>query len=85
MELAALDANGARMSSGGSAAPRAWCADSCTATIESGIVTFEEEFLGHILMPDGRIPYEHANAPLALAYDSGKVRPLRGEPSGSAP
>ncbi len=48
--------------------------------IESGIVTFEEEFFAHVIMPDGRTVYEHAKAPLALAYDSGEVRPLLGGP-----
>lgn len=44
--------------------------------VSSGIVAFEEEFLAHVLMPDGRTLYEHAKEPLAVAYDSGEVRPL---------
>ena len=48
--------------------------------IESGIVTFEEEFLAHVVMPDGRTVYEHAKGPLQVAYDSGQVRLLFGGP-----
>ena len=44
--------------------------------VESGIVTFEEEFLAHVLMPDGRSLYEHAKAPLAHAYDTGGSQAL---------
>lgn len=44
--------------------------------VESGIVTFEEEFLAHVIMPDGRTVYEMARAPIAIAYDTGKVQSL---------
>lgn len=44
--------------------------------IESGIVTFEEEFFSHVVMPDGGTVYEHAAGKVALAYESGTMPPL---------
>lgn len=41
--------------------------------VETGIVTFEEEFLPHTIMPDGRTVAEHVNPAVALAYQSGKM------------
>ena len=49
--------------------------------VESGIVTFEEEFLAHVLMASGRTLYEQVKAPLALSYDKGEVKPYLGGPS----
>ena len=49
--------------------------------VESGIVTFEEEFLAHVLMPDGRTLYENVKETLAVSYDSCYVRPLLGSPA----
>ncbi len=51
--------------------------------IESGIVTFAEEFLAHVVMPDGRTLYENVKGPLAVAYDKGEVRPLLGHEGSS--
>lgn len=44
--------------------------------VASGIVTFEQEFLPHILLPGGRTVYEETAPAIASAYDSGQVRPL---------
>lgn len=44
--------------------------------VEVGISTFEEEFLAHVVMPDGRTVYEQAKDTIALGYSQGTVRPL---------
>lgn len=44
--------------------------------VESGITTFEDEFMAHIVMPDGRTVSEHATPLIASAYASGKVQAL---------
>lgn len=44
--------------------------------VESGIVTFEDEFLAHIVLPDGQRVGEWLEPRLALAYESGKMPPL---------
>lgn len=41
--------------------------------VQSGIVGFEDEFMAHIVMPDGKTVAEHARPMIAQAYDSGKV------------
>ena len=42
--------------------------------VESGIVTFEEEFLAHVVLPDGQTVYERTKAPLAIAYETGDAQ-----------
>ena len=44
--------------------------------VEAGISVFDDEFLAHIVMPDGRTVAEHVKPSLALAYETGKVAPL---------
>lgn len=44
--------------------------------VQSGIVGFEDEFMAHIVMPDGKTVAEHARPMIAQAYDSGKVTAL---------
>lgn len=44
--------------------------------VESGITVFEEEFLAHIVMPDGKTIGEHALPQIESAYQSGKMPPL---------
>lgn len=44
--------------------------------VEAGIAEFEEEFMAHIVMPDGRTVSEHAMPIIAEAYASGHVLPL---------
>lgn len=44
--------------------------------VQSGIVTFEEEFLAHVVMPDGRTVQQHVEEPIRRAYVEGHVRPL---------
>lgn len=50
--------------------------------VETGITTFEEEFLAHIVMPDGRTVGEHALPAVDEAYRLGEVRPLLALPGG---
>lgn len=44
--------------------------------VDSGIVTFEQEFLPHIIMPGGKTVYESVQAGVENAYLSGKVTSL---------
>lgn len=44
--------------------------------VESGIVGFEDEFMAHIVMPDGKTVAEHARPMIAEAYKTGKVAAL---------
>lgn len=41
-------------------------------SIESGIATFEEEFLAHIVLPNGRLVKDEVLPKIELAYSSGK-------------
>ena len=50
--------------------------------VESGIVTFEQEFLPHIVMPDGDTVYQHVKANVALAYEKGEMPPMLPDYSG---
>lgn len=42
----------------------------------TGITTFEDEFLAHIVMPDGQTVGEMTRPRIQQAYESGEVRPL---------
>ncbi len=44
--------------------------------VAAGITVFEDEFLAHIILPDGSSVGEHARKSIAIAYDSGKMPPL---------
>jgi tRNA nucleotidyltransferase/poly(A) polymerase len=51
--------------------------------VETGVVSFEEEFLAHIVLPDGRTVGEWAGTQLDQIYLSGQMPPfLPGLPSG---
>jgi hypothetical protein len=45
--------------------------------VEAGIVTFEDEFLPHTVMPDGRTVAQQIGAEVERAYASGDVAPLQ--------
>jgi hypothetical protein len=47
-----------------------------------GITTFENEFMAHIVMPDGLTVGDHVRPRIADAYASGKVTPLLEGPKG---
>ncbi|PZG12950.1 hypothetical protein C1I95_24725 [Micromonospora craterilacus] len=42
----------------------------------AGITTVEQEFLAHILLPDGRTVGEHVTPAIAAAYESGQMPAL---------
>ena len=44
--------------------------------VESGIVTFEQEFFPHVVMPDGGTVYQHAKSAVSIAYESGSAPTL---------
>ena len=44
--------------------------------VASGIVTFDEEFLPYIVMPDGRTVGEHVSPAVTEAYATGRVKAL---------
>lgn len=44
--------------------------------VETQIASFEDEFMAHIVMPDGKTVAEHARPMIAQAYKSGKVAAL---------
>jgi len=44
--------------------------------VESGITTFEDEFLAHIIMPDGMSVGNHIKPTIAAWYAGGQMRPL---------
>lgn len=43
------------------------------AAVQDGIVSFEEEWLPHVVMPSGRTVYQEAAPAVALAYDKGEM------------
>ena len=44
--------------------------------VESGITEFEDEFLAHIVLPNGQTMGEFAKPQIAQAYESGDMPPL---------
>ncbi len=44
------------------------------AAIDAGIGTFEEEFFAHVILPNGQTIYERAQAPVAIAYETGDMQ-----------
>lgn len=44
--------------------------------VETGITTFEDEFLAHIVMPDGMTVGKHVRPHIAAIYAGGNMRPL---------
>lgn len=52
------------------------CIKAKLESVESKIETFEEAFLAHVIMPDGRTVAEHTRPRIASAYESGEVQPL---------
>lgn len=44
--------------------------------VESGITQFEEEFLAHIVLPDGSTAGQHMVPQIASAYESGQMPDL---------
>ena len=44
--------------------------------VETGITTFEEEFMAHIVLPNGRTVGQEALPMIAKTYETGKMQPL---------
>ena len=44
--------------------------------VEAGITTFEDEFLAHIVMPDGATVSSHIRPRIDAIYQSGSMQPL---------
>lgn len=44
--------------------------------VESGIAVFEDEFMAHVVLPNGQTMSEHARPLIARAYESGQMPPL---------
>ena len=51
-------------------------------TVESGIATFEDEFMAYIILPDGRTVGEWMMPQIAEVYESGAMPPLLPMPGG---
>lgn len=51
--------------------------------VASGITTFEDEFLAHIMMPDGMTVGKHIRPTIAAWYAGGTMRPLLPAPKGA--
>lgn len=49
--------------------------------VASSITTFEDEFLSHIVLPDGQTVGRHVKPRIAAAYESGQMTPLLPGPS----
>jgi len=45
-------------------------------SVQSGIATFEDEFLAHIVMPDGKTISHHVRPQIENAYATGKIPPM---------
>jgi len=44
--------------------------------VESGITSFEREFLAHVVLPDNRTVADHVLPAVQQAYETGQVRPM---------
>lgn len=49
--------------------------------VESGITEFDDEFMSHIVLPDGQTIGQHLRPQIANAYATGKMPPLLPGPS----
>lgn len=52
------------------------CIKAKIESINAGVETFEDAFLAHVVMPDGKTVGEHAREGIAIAYQTGKMQPL---------
>ena len=44
--------------------------------VESGITTFEDEFMAHIVLPDGSTVGQHVRPSIKAAYETNTMQPL---------
>lgn len=59
------------------------CIKSKLESVESGIETFEEAFLSHVILPDGSTVGHHAVPRIKQAYSENKMLPMLPGPKGS--
>lgn len=52
------------------------CIKSKLDSVESGIETFEEAFLAHVVLPDGSTVGQHAGPRIKQAYVDGRMLPM---------
>lgn len=52
------------------------CIKAKLESIESGIESFDDAFLAHIQMPDGKTVGQHVRPEIAIAYEKGEMRNL---------
>jgi hypothetical protein len=57
------------------------CIKAKLEAVASGIETFEEAFLAHVVMPDGRTVYEHTAPRIEQIAKGGELRPLLPAPT----
>lgn len=57
------------------------CMKAKLESVESGVETFEEAFLSHVVMPDGQTVGEHTAPMIAKSYATGTMQPLLPGPS----
>lgn len=50
--------------------------------VNSGVAIFEDEFLGNIVLPDGRLLSQHVKPHLITAYETGEIPPMLPDYSG---
>ena len=56
------------------------CVKAKLESVASGIESFEEAFLAHVVMPDGLTVHQHAHQRIETAYKSGEVKALLTSP-----
>jgi hypothetical protein len=56
------------------------CIKAKLESVESGIETFENAFMAHVVMPDGMTVGEHIAPRIATAYSTNTMVPLLGGP-----
>jgi len=52
------------------------CVKAKLEAVDGGVETFEDAFMAHVVMPDGKTVGEHIRPTIAAAYKSGKMLPL---------
>lgn len=52
------------------------CIKAKLEAVESGIASFEDEFLANIVMPDGQTVADHVRPRIASSYQEGKMLPF---------
>ena len=61
----------------------AWVIKAKLEAVESGITSFEDEFLAHIQMPDGKSVGDHIKPMIERSYQTGQMVPLLPPPRAS--